>query len=925
MRILLPLLLVCLLAVSCVQQRKSHFTIGVSQCSEDQWRERANAELRREASFFDDLDLEIRSVADNSEEQIKDVEYFIDRKVDLLVISPNESSALTPVVSKAFRSGIPVILFDRKIDVEDYTAYVGADNRLIGVEIGEYLKTTYAGRPRFNLLVLRGTEDSSADTERYEGLITSLLDDRASKWQIVAEYYGNFTRKDAFSQTVAWLKANPDVHPDAVIAFNDQMALGARDAWNEAGGDSPVPAFFGVDALPVPGGGLEAILNGTLTASFIYSAGGEQIIDVARRILNHISFERTNYLNTASVDLTNARVLKLQLDQIDKAQEKLDAMSGRYQESMQLSVVQRHYLMAMLAILILAFALMGLIFIFYRRQQLLSQRIKSRNETIERQVTELEEQKRQMEVLTADLEKSTQAKLSFYTNVSHEFKTPLTLITGSLEELMDKPGLNAPTREALQVINRNSNKLMSLISEILDFRTFESGQMRVQNEPLDLRAFLESFNPMFQDMLRRRKLKLVFNVSDAAAFRMMMDKNKIEKIYFNLLSNALKHVGAGGMIVVGLQRSEAVPMPHFQLSVFNTGSYIPPEKREEIFRMFYRMDTDSESTGIGLTLTASLVQVLGGSISVESDPAIGTKFIVDIPFQAVAELTPAREPEGESLYTRRRLIAEDEGISLQDDILDEAADPGKASVLLIDDNSDMLHYIKGLLKPDYRVLVAQDGEKGLGKARQYLPDVVVCDIMMPGMDGYAVCRALKESQTTRHIPVILLTACSLDEQKAQGYESGADAYIQKPFNPSVLKARIQNLMEKNESMGETFGNDWLLGRKIGASSESAALVSKLKSHVEENMDKDISVEDLASSLGLSKASLYRKLHEVTDQSPVDLIRLIRLRHAVNLIRYEGRDISEAAFKSGFNSASYFSRTFQKYYKMSPREWIKKNG
>lgn len=902
------------------RREKSPFVIGISQCSKDSWREMANRDIRREASFFNDLQVEIRSVADNSEDQIADVRHFIEKGVDLLVISPNESGALTPIVSEAWHSGIPVILYDRKIDSEDYTAYIGADNWQIGHEIGEYLKNKYGDRPEVRLLIVRGTEGSTADEERYEGLTASLMaDGKRPKWNIIAELNGNFIREEACAQLSAWLSETIPFpgRIDAVIAFNDRMALGAYDAL--AGQVDTLPDIFGVDALLEEG--VEAVLNGIITASFLYPAGGEEVIDVARRILNQVSFDRINTLSSAAVDLTNARVLKLQKTQLDKEQEKLDSLNQQFQYNSSLYANQKKTLLLMLGLLVLAVFLICLLAVFNRKQKQLNLQINERNATIGRQVAELSDQKKQLETLTSNLEESTQAKLSFYTNVSHEFKTPLTLITGNLEEILADSEVDFRTKEALQVINRNSNKLLSLINEILDFRTIESGKMSVQNDPVDLRTFLEDLNVMFRDIIRRRKIKFLFNASEDD-WRMLTDRNKMEKIYFNLLSNAIKNVGSSGVIVVKLKRFPSGARPMFELSVYNSDSYIPPEKIKEIFQQFYKLDSDNTGTGIGLSLTGALVSLMGGEIRVESNPSIGTEFFVSLPLVPIPENREIESAKYDDSWTKQRLASVTAVDPAGDDILDEAENDGRPTVLIIEDNFDMLTYIKTLLNKEYRVLLAPNGTKGVEKARQFLPDVILCDIMMPDIDGYAVCRQLKSSQKTNHIPIILLTACSMDEQQAAGFQSGADAYIKKPFNAEVLKIRIQKLIERNETIGENFGNDWLLGRKPGSSNESTALVSKLKSFVESNLEKEIGVDEIARHLGLSKSTLYRKLREITDWSPLDLIRLIRLRNAINLMLYEGKDIAEAAYESGFNSASYFSRTFQKYYKQTAREYLK---
>ncbi len=305
--------LVCWFALTGCAKNNESFVVGISQPSQDAWREKANEELRREASFYNDVEVEIRSVADESQAQIEDVEYFIEKGVDLLVVSPNESSALTPVVEKAYEKGIPVILYDRKIDSDAYDAFVGADNRQIGASMGEYLNDSFrSGSYNYNIIIIRGTHGATADIERYEGL-KSVLSTRRFNFNVLAEEYGNFTREGAYEKMSHYLLQHEDGQKiDAVIAFNDRMANGVYDAFKDVDYGDTLPVILGVDALDGAGEGLESIINGRITASFIYPTGGDVIIDVARKILYNSSFQRQNILNSVLVDINNARLVKQQ-------------------------------------------------------------------------------------------------------------------------------------------------------------------------------------------------------------------------------------------------------------------------------------------------------------------------------------------------------------------------------------------------------------------------------------------------------------------------------------------------------------------------------------------------------------------------------------------------------------------------------------
>lgn len=905
--------------LSACQKSSEVFRVGISQPSRDAWREKANEELYREASFYNDVDVEIRSVADDSQAQIKDIEYFISEGVDLLVVSPNESSALTPVVEKAYERGIPVILYDRKIDSEAYDAYVGSDNRQIGVQMGEYLCDMFRSpSTRHNIVILRGTNGATADIERYEGLM-SVISKRHLNFNVMAEEYGHFTKEGAYEKMSSILSGyDGQTRIDAVVAFNDRMANGVYDAFDDSGFIGEFPVILGVDALDGPGEGLESIINGRITASFIYPTGGDVIIDVARKILYRSFYQRHNIQNSVLVDINNARMVKQQGEQIDGRQEKIDALNERLEASSQLLMNQRRATFYLLSITILAVLACLLLTVIARMKSKLSKEIANHNRKILAQVEELQSQKTQLQALSEELEEATNAKLMFFTNISHEFKTPLTLILGPVQELLSSKDLDPSARDMLQIVYRNGNKLYSLINEILDFRTFENGKMTVEYQYSDMKAYLTELNKLFFDIMRRRKINFSFE-AEGGNFKVAFDKNKLEKIYFNLMSNALKHVGPSGTIRTLLKTVKVDGLDNIELTVFNTDSYIPEDKVKDIFLRFYKVGNDSRSTGVGLALTYSLVTLMGGDIVVESSEHKGTSFIVTLPL--------FRQDEKETLvpiddfsYSAVRTQTEFSTVTQYDEIA-ESSDALNGTVLIIEDNPDMLNYINETLSNEYRTLLAENGAEGIEKAVRYCPDIILSDIMMPGMDGYEVCRELKSNIKTSGIPVILLTACGLDEQKEKGYEAGADAYMQKPFSANVLKVRIRKLIDKRQEH-DSAANDWLLNSDRNLSDDSVALLAKVKAYVEEHIKEDISIKAMVAEAGLSKSNFYRKLKDITDYSPVDIVHLIRLRRAINLIVHSGKNLSEAAYECGFNSLSYFSRTFVKYYHVPPREWIK---
>ncbi len=898
------------------------FTIGVSQCSVDAWREAANNEIGQEALFYNNLNLVFKSVRDDSQQQIADIEQFIEDGVDLLIISPNESSALSPVVEKAYDAGIPVVLYDRKVDSDKYTAFIGGDNRQIGSIAGSYTLSIIDGRKRIALI--RGTRGSTADTERYEGFVSVLDQQKISGAAIAVEAYANFTREDARKAMGEILSKTREEDPyDLVFAFNDEMAAGVYDAYVEAGMKKPF--IMGIDALLAADGTgtIPYILDGMIDASFIYPTGGNAVISLAHRILMGEPFERENILSTEMVNRTNVRVYQTQVNQLAEKQRRAEELNSRIQ-----AYNQRYERQQQMMYIILAFAMiLGMVLILLaftmRTRNRLVIRLNEQNAQILKQVESLEAQKKQLIDLSEQLEETTQAKLNFFTNISHEFKTPLSLISGPIDDLIANKQMPANAEVPLDILKRNSSKLTRLITELLDFRTLESGNLAVNYSMGNLDTFLREILKMFADVIRRRNLHFEYEVDDSG-YEIPFDPIKMEKVFTNLLSNAFNHVDKEGTIRIRLSSTPIESGRDINLSVFNSGSYIPPENIEKIFQRFYTLDAEQKGTGIGLALVTSLVDALGGVIQVDSEQATGTTFTVKIPLEKDL-LTDARfntktyVPE----FAKLKLATMGEE-DVASGILDEMArEEGKPTVLVIEDNVDMRYYIRTILSSDYHVLLAKDGNIGTSKAFKLLPDIVLCDIMMPDMDGYEVCRQLKGNPSTKDIPIILLTACSLDEQRARGYESGAEAFMQKPFNVTTLKVRMRQLLQRKEQISSEIQGDWLIGRKAGTlSSAAATMLNRFREYVEEHIMENISLDEIAQYLGYSKSKLYRELKDVTEYSPIDLVNLVRLHKAVDLMTREQQNITEAAFNTGFSSPSYFSRTFLKYYYMRPKDYIK---
>lgn len=669
---------------------------------------------------------------------------------------------------------------------------------------------------------------------------------------------------------------------------------------------------MGIDALPGKGNGVELVLDSVLDATFIYPTEGDKVVQLAMDILEKKPFERETKLKTAVVDAVNAHVMELQTNHIGELDGKIETLNDRVGIYLSRVATQRIVLYGGLIILLL---IVGLLIVVYK-----SLRSKNRlNRELSRQKEQLEEQRDQLIELSHQLEEATHAKLVFFTNISHDFRTPLTLVADPVEQLLADPSLEGDRRRMLLLVQRNVQILLRLVNQILDFRRYETGKMEFTPVPLDLLQCFVEWNDSFQAAARRKHIHFSFDSVPDTDYHTQADAEKLERIYFNLLANAFKFTPENGKVTVRLAALQKDGAPFFRFTVANTGSLISAEHIRSIFDRFYKIDRHHTGSGIGLALVKAFVEIHGGSISVESDERLGTVFTVDLPVRTCEEgACVVTAPMEESAPDRvDSLLREDEAENLND--------PSKPSVLVIDDNADIRAYVHTLLNSEYSIIEAADGTEGIRKAMKYVPDVIISDVMMPGIDGIECCRRLKGELQTCHIPVILLTACSLDEQRIQGYAGGADSYISKPFSSQLLLTRIRNLIESRQRMKQFFGDRQTLAKEDICDMDKD-FVERFKSLIEVKMgDSELNVEDLGKEMGLSRVQLYRKIKSLTNYAPNELLRMARLKKAASLLASSDMTIAEVGYEVGFTSPSYFAKCYKEQFGESPTEFLKRSG
>ncbi len=714
------------LLASCSQQEKK-YRIGVSQCSDDIWRDKQNSELQIGAYFHDNVDLCFAAAYDSDERQIQQIDSLVGTGIDLLIVAPNQVSTISPAIDRAYDKGIPVIVFERKTNTKKYTAYMGADNYEMGHLMGEYVATRLNERdPTIEVMGLKG---SSPAIERHNGFREAIAEHPGI--QVVATLQGDWTEPTAYNTVNQWLDKNKDAGKiDLVFGMNDRTAMGARKAFEEAG--MALPLFCGIDGLPGENGGIRLVQDSLLDASYIYPTHGDQLLQLAVDILEGNPYEKETKLMSALVTQDNARVLLMESEEIMRQSHNLEQLHEKASKYLDQLGNQRTLIFVALAAILLLLTLLAGIYMYYLQRA-----------RIQDERTEMERE-----------------QLDFYTQVSHELRTPLTLIQGPLDQLLrtnDFRDASDNARELFSIVRRNTHHLTGLVNKMLDTQV---------------------------------------------------------------------------------------------------GGRKPDMTSEQI--------------------------------------------------DAITVQNPVDVPNGNPV-----------------------ADEDVSTVLIVDDNADIRTYLRSILQGQYHVFEAEDGKCGLELAREQVPDLIVSDVMMPVMNGLEFCQQVKKDDISCHIPVILLTARALERHQIEGYESGADAYITKPFSPELLLARIDNLLQSRHQLKDLWGTHPAPVAKSAvqpAASTAApapiedAFISRFKQMVEERLaDSNLSVEDLAAGMGLSRVQLYRKVKALTGSTPVDLLRKARLAQAQRLLHESTMTVSEIAYQVGFASPSYFTKCYKDEFGIAPVE------
>jgi len=881
--LLVWLTLIVLCGCTSSGKQKRH-VIGLSQCMlDDAWREAMINDMRIEASNYDDVEIIIKDAQNNNETQIQQIRDLIRQKVDVLIISPYQSEPITAVAEEAYRAGIPTIITDRKVNTDQYTSFVGANNYEIGLAAGNY--AAHYLPPNAIILEIWGLTQTSPAQERHKGFVDALRErEELSFRKIEGQWLVDTARMEL-------RKLEHPEQIDFVYAHNDMMAIAAREyfmAWDSIRGRDL--RIIGVDA--VAGAGLEAVEDGRINASFLYPTGGEQVIRTAMRIIQGEPVDKFIPLRTAPVDHQSARTLLLQADQLQKYKQRIEAQRSRIDGLSDRFYFLRNSL-GVISLLMIGFIALS-IYAFY-----INRKMRQAN--------------RKLISLNAEMKEMTAQKLQFFTNVSHEVRTPLTLILAPLDRLIVSLR-ESPYASDLGLIQKNANRLLRVINQILDFRKVEGKQEKLAVREIDLVPFVGEIKSYFDSMASVRAISYTIT-SSMKQCTLWIDPDLLEKVLVNLLSNAFKFTPEGGSVRIELTEEG----DRVFIQVIDTGSGIQPANLPHLFDRFYTEDR-SMGTGIGLHLVKEYIHMHGGEIRVEGEPGQRTTFTVCLrKGKAHFEDSDLMEtPVSHQAYEASRLD--------DSETKEMLSKTYPYTILITEDDDEVRGFLERELSLHFKIRTVANGKDALRVLEEEEISLVVSDVMMPEMNGFELCRTIKSQLPFSHIPVILLTALTDERQRIFGITGGADDYIQKPFHTDYVKIKIIHLLQERQKLRERLleklrDNKLLLSEPEKVESIDDTFLRKFAEQIEAvYADPEYNVEKLSETLGLSRGHLHRKIKELTGTAPVEFLRTYRLNKATQLLRQNAYTVSEVAYRTGFSSPAYFSKCFKAVYGVTPTEY-----
>jgi signal transduction histidine kinase/DNA-binding response OmpR family regulator len=907
-RIIYPFLsfLLVLTCIACnkKESKNKKFKIGFSQAQGgDNWRETMLREMKREVSFHNNIELYIKDAEADSKKQKEQIDELLEMKIDLLIVSPHEISPLNRILEKIYNSKIPIILIDRRINSDKYTAFIGASNYEVGQNAGKY--TISILKEGGKVLEVTGLNTASPFIDRDKGFTDIISKKKGINFITkINDHESNFEKK-----LDSVIKNNRDLN--VIFAHSDYIAKIVYQICKKNGVEKSIE-IIGVDGLSVKDMGMDMVANKQLKATILYPTGGQEAIQTAINILENKPFRKENTLESTIIDATNVKILQQQSNKVIEQQKDIDIRQNRIDQQILISKNQTDIILAISITLAIALILSSIFYYLFKENKKISIRLNAKNDLIS-------EQKNKLESLVSQVKEATDAKFNFFTNISHELRTPLTLILGPLEDTISSPKLHFTLKNNLDLIQRNSIRLLKLINQLMDFRKVEEGKMSVYATKHDIGEFIIEIANEFKDLARKKHISLNVN-NKTSGLTIYFDQSMIDKVLFNLLSNAFKFTEENGIINIIIdkdkEREKAI------IIIEDNGIGMSTEDVEHAFDLFYQGHSSTfKGTGLGLSLSRELIHVHKGTIEIKSKKGHGTSFTITLPFeqdknnQVGDHMIQNDISKDTYIYTTDILPYQYEKVS-------KVQLENIVSILIIEDNEDLKEFLRNRLEGKYEISTAGDGNDGINKAFDIVPDLIISDIIMPGLSGLKIAETLKNDLRTSHIPIILLTAKTSIEDQIEGMRSYADIFITKPFNLNYLEESIISLLKNRIILREHFISELPSESRSNTSNKlDRKFISEFTSIIESNLsNEDLSVDTIYKGLGISKIQLYRKTKALLGYNVNDYILSVRLQKAKYLLINEDLSISEIAYKVGFSSQAYFSTVFKSKFSITPSEF-----
>ncbi len=890
------LLLSIVAIVSCSHQQEPHYRIGFSQCTMgDSWRKNMLDGMKRELSFYPEIAFGMKDAEGKTEKQNQDIQQFIDEKVDLLIVSPNENKAHTGVIEKAYNAGIPVIILDRRTTSNKYTAFVGAENYLVGQNAGEYANILLKGKG--NVLDITEGANTSPTIDRNAGFV-----DAIKKYPNI-HFSESLLMSGLDSISIEkYIVEHPSLN--LVFAHNDRIALSVHKVVKSLGLSKKIK-IIGVDGLAGMNEGLDMVNKGMINATILYPTGGEESIQTAVKILKKLPFNKENQLFTTVITPENVRIMLSQFQKVKAQQEDIERQAMKIMELNTTYSSQRNRLYFISALLLIVIILGGFLwFLLFEKQK--------SNKVLEEQNLAIIKQNEEIERVSLQARQAVEDKMRFYSYISHEFKTPLSLILTPTEDLLNRKSYDSKEgKPILALILKNANRLLRLVDQILDFRKIDSGKTVLNSETYDLVSFIKEIVNDFAIKAKKSNIDLQF-ICPFKELPYTFDAEKLDKVFFNLISNAFKYTPNGGLIHITLLRS----IQNIEIAVSDNGVGMDKKDKDNAFELFYRATQNvSFGTGLGLALSREFVGLHDGNISVDSEKGKGTTFKILLPYlenNTVIQQQP---------FPLVNHTIENDLISLNGNLNDGKNNKSESetSIVIVEDNLDLLQFLSNKFSQFYQVRTSETAEKGWEIILNTIPDVIISDITLPGRDGFSLTKQIKEDFRTSHIPVILLTAKGKLESQIEGEKAGADAYMGKPFNQQLLEEKVKNLLDNRDRIRRRFSNE-ITNLSHVQSNERKFLIDfelLIEKYMKENT---LSVEHLSKEMGMSRVQLYRKITALTNKNVNDYIAEFKVKKAKQLLQDPTKNITEIAYELGFNNPGYFTTFFKQRTNQTPSDW-----